>query len=245
MRVFIVTAAMIALVGSVRAERSVVGDAQIRAAVDEAVRNVAAPGTSVEVRAIPRLVSDDAEGVAVVDVLLPEGALAAGVRAIPVSCRVGSRVVSQGLATIAVRRDVSVWVTSRPVAAGAMLGTEDVLRESRPFDREPSREILSELEPGRWTARRALEAGAVLRSTDVARRPDVPAGAQIALVARAGSTSVSVAALARRAGDVGEKILVVNPLTGDVVEAVLVDAHTAELVAPRRGSRDSSRGEKP
>jgi flagella basal body P-ring formation protein FlgA len=155
-------------------------------------------------------------------------------------------VVSRGLATLAIRRDVGVWVVARAVAPGASLTPEDVRQETRGFDREPGRELLLGFEPKRFTARHPLVEGAVLKSTDLVRRPDVAAGAPIALVARAGDAAVTVAATARRAGNVGETILVANPLTGDVVQAVVIDAGTAELVravAPHRSVRSTSQGE--
>jgi flagella basal body P-ring formation protein FlgA len=230
-----------------RGERRTVGAEDVRAAIAAAVKDAAPKGTTVEMRQGPMLVADSADGPVTLEVALPDPPLLAGVRAVPVSCRVGGRIVSRGLATLCVRREIPVWIVVRPVAAHATLLPEDVRRETRVFEREPAREVLEDLEPGRFTARHALAEGAVVQTTDLLRRPDVASGAPIALVARAGSAAVTVAATARRSGNVGETILVANPLTGDVVEAVVVDARTAELlrvVAPRRPGF-TSRGETP
>jgi flagella basal body P-ring formation protein FlgA len=230
-----------------RGERRAVGAEEIRAAIAAAVQDAAPKGTTVEMRQGPILVADSADGPVTLEVALPDPPLLAGVRAVPVGCRAGGRVVSRGLATLVVRREISVWIVARPVGAHATLVPEDVRRETRVFEREPAREVLEDLEPGRFTARHALAEDAVLKTTDLIRRPDVASGAPIALVARAGSAAVTVAAIARRSGNVGETILVANPLTGDVVEAVVVDARTAELVhvvAPRRPA-STSRGETP
>ncbi|MFN8179501.1 MAG: flagellar basal body P-ring formation chaperone FlgA [bacterium] len=247
MRSYVVSVviALAAFAPPARGERRTVGAEEVRAAIAAAVHDLAPKGTTVEMRQGPILVADSADGPVALEVALPDPPLLAGVRAVPVSCRAGGRVVSRGLATLVVRREIPVWVVARPVTARATLVPEDVRRERRVFEREPSNEVLEDLEPGRFTARHALAEDAVLKTTDLIRRPDVTSGAPIALVARAGSAAVTVAATARRSGNVGETILVANPLTGDVVEAVVVDARTAELVrviAPRRPGSTSRGG---
>jgi flagella basal body P-ring formation protein FlgA len=231
MRALLVALSILAAAPGFAARREV-GEDDIRAAVDAALRRIDDGRTTADVRTLPRLVTDDAAGPAVLDVALPDGPPREGVLAFPMTCRAGGRVVSQGLVTIAVSRDRPVWVAARPVPAGATLTAADVRGEIRRFDRAPSREVASEPEAGRWIARRALEPGAILKTTDLVRRPDVVAGAELALVSRVGAAAVSVPALARRAGDVGETILVVNPLTREIVEALLVDARTAVLARP-------------
>lgn len=218
---------------------------RIRAAVRDAWTDAAGPDAEIEVREVPVFPApfDDAE----LDVAPPALPVDAGVRGVPVSLRRDGRVVARGLATVHVRRFVPVWVVSRAVLRDATLGPDDVRRERRLFDREPAREVRGELEPGRWSARRALEPGDVLRTGDVVRRPDVAAGAGIRLVARAGAAEVAIAAVARRSGDVGDVIQVLNPLTGALVDAVVVDAGTAELAqgARRRGAARTPGGNAP
>jgi flagella basal body P-ring formation protein FlgA len=156
----------------------------------------------------------------------------AGVRPVTVSRRVDGRIVARGLATVRVRRSVPVWVTARDVPAGSVLAADDVRVEPRDFEREPAREQTGDFVPGAWTARHALSTGAVVRSTDVTRHPDVEAGTPLNLVVRAGEARVSVPSIARRSGNIGQTILVSNPVTGALVSAVLVDAATAELTRP-------------
>jgi flagella basal body P-ring formation protein FlgA len=206
---------------------------ELRAVVREAWEARAGEGVEVDVLAVPVLPDGAAGGVLEADP--PSVPIVCGVRPSGISRRVDGRVTARGLATVRVRRRVPVWIVARPLEAGAAIGAADLRREPRLFDREPARELLGEIEPGRWSARRALDEGTVLCTSDVARRPDVAAGAPVRLVARAGSARVSVAAFARRAGDVGDTILVLNPLTGSVVPAVLADAGTAVLAAPEAG----------
>src|SRR5262249_23023801 len=148
---------------------------------------------------------------------------------------------------------IPVWVATRPIVAGAPIVPEDVRQETRAFDREPGRELLAGLAPASCTARHALVEGAVLKTTDLVRRPDVASGAPIALVAparpgapaargaRAAPPAVTVTATPRRSGNVGEMILVANPPTGEVAQAVVTGAGTAELVRTV-GARRTRRG---
>ena len=211
-------------------------DDEVRAAVLAAWQTALPPGTTVEVLQLPRLPATEGD-IGALEVDPPGLPVVAGVRPVAVSRRVAGRVVARGLATVRVRRAVPVWVTARAVTSGTVLTDEDVKVESRVFEREPAREQTGEFAPGRWIARHGLAADAVVRSTDVARRPDVASGAPLNLVVRAGEARVSVPAIARRGGNIGETILVSNPVTGALVSAVLVDAATAELSRPADNDR--------
>ena len=206
-------------------------DADVRAAVLAAWQPALPAGATIEVLQLPLLPATSGEG-GVLEVDPPGLPIVAGVRPVTVSRRTGGRVVARGLAPVRVHRAVPVWVTARDVPGGAVLAAEDVRVESRDFDREPAREQTGDFAPGAWIARHDLATDAVVRSTDVTRRPDVASGAALNLVVRAGEARVSVPAVARRSGNIGETILVSNPVTGAIVSAVLVDAATAELTRP-------------
>lgn len=202
-------------------------------------------GATLEIVQLPRFPDSAAAADASLEAEPPAGPVGAGIRPVAISRRVDGRIVARGLATVHVRREVGVWVAARGIAKGAVLADDDVTIETRRFDREPTREQVGALEPGRWIARRALDAGDVLRATDVRRRPDVESGTPVNLVVRAGDARIAVPATARRAGNVGETILVSNPVTGALVSAVLVDRGTAELTRPAVAGPAPSGGDTP
>ena len=206
-------------------------EADLRAAVLSAWQGDLPAGATVEVLQVPLLPATGEEA-GTIEVDPPGLPVVAGVRPVAVNRRVAGRIVARGLATVRVRRAVTVWVTARAVPSGTVLTDEDVHLESRDFDREPAREQAGAFAAGRWIARHALAADAVVRATDVTRRPDVAAGTALNLIVRAGDARVSVPAVARRSGNIGETILVSNPVTGAIVPAVLVDAAHAELTRP-------------
>lgn len=219
-------------------------DGDVAAAVLRAWEPHLPPGATVEVVQTPRFPDAAGDG-AVLEVDPPGLPVVAGVRPVTVSRRVDGRINARGLATVHVRREVAVWIAGRDVPARATLGADDVRIESRVFDREPTREQTVPFTPARWSTRRPLAAGAVVRSTDVTRLPDVAAGRPISLVVKAGDARVDVPSVVRRAGNIGETILVSNPVTGAMVSAVLVDADTAELTRPAAGRNPVSGGTAP
>lgn len=219
------------------AKRTTVDPAEIRDAIETAW--VARGSTTeLEIRALPAL-SYAGDG-ALLEVLLPEEISRPGPRALPVQCRVEGRVVARGLASVIVRRTVTVWVPVRPLTRGETVTTQDLRPEPRLFDRTPARLFEG---PGEstWTAAANVEAGHVLRATHLRREPDVRSGDPITLISRHGDAAVRIAGRARRAGNVGEQILVLNPITGAVVRAVLLDAGSALLVTPETRAEGSTR----
>jgi flagella basal body P-ring formation protein FlgA len=143
-------------------------------------------------------------------------------------------VVARGLVSVVVHAERRVWLAARPLARGDSLRATDLRVETRSFDRPPVR-ILDVDGTGPWRVARNVEAGSVLSPTDVTAVRAVESGHDVALVSRAGSATVSVAARARQAGDAGDVILVHNPLTGALVRAVVLQPGVVELVAAPTG----------
>ncbi|MCA9752865.1 MAG: flagellar basal body P-ring formation protein FlgA [Gemmatimonadetes bacterium] len=229
-------AALVTLTGA--GGRAVVDPTMVREAIEAAWNETALPGSSLEVRSVPALAYES--GRPRVEVVLPDGPLRPGPRALTVACVVDDRTVSRGLASVVVSRRILVWVPRRNLTRGETVTAIDLRPEPRVVERDPVRAFE---DPGdlTWIAARDLEAGVELRSADLDRRPDVVAGDAVQLVSRAGDASVAVTGRVRRAANVGESLLVLNPVTGSVVRAVLESPGVAVLEAgepaPSRSSR--------
>lgn len=214
-----------------------VDEGLVRDAIERSWPELQVAGQTLEVEFAPALLGE-AGGTVHVD--WPKPPLAPGPRAITVTYEVNGRVVSRALANILVRQEVTVWILNGDVKRGQTITADDLHESTKVWDRDPKRAITGEIPGGGYVARQNLTAGSWLRHSDVRPRPDVQAGEEIYLVARAGHAAVSVPTNVRRGGSVGDTILVLNPLTGTVVRALLVSRHHAELtVADATGERRS------
>jgi flagella basal body P-ring formation protein FlgA len=225
--------ALLSLFGSAAAAppaRVPVSEEAIREAIRSAWAEIAPPGATLEIRALPRLPA--AAGEVDLAVTLPEGIRSPGPRAIAVTCRQDGRVVARGLASIVVRAERDVWIAARPLRRGELLDPAALTRETRVWDREPYHLFVFAPER-RWRVRRDVPAGEELRASHVRALADIESGSEILLVSQVGQARVAVAARARHAGDVGDVILVHNPLTNTLVKARILDSNTATLVTAR------------
>ena len=212
------------------AERVAVAPDALRDAIESAWRLRAPSGATFEIRTLPTLHHDDGDSIAI-DVALPDPLDAPGRRVLTLSCRAGERVVSRGLASGMIRVRSPVWIATSDLASGEALSTEAIEPHDQWLERADAR--IFHLEEGRrYRLTRDVPSGAVLSSRDVTRLPDVEVGSIVTLVSRAGAAAVEVTGRVRRSGDVGDTILVDNPLSNTLVHARLVDARTAELLAP-------------
>lgn len=225
------------LCASAQAMTHTVDPAAIRARIEAAWAAVAPAGSTLEVRRVPTLTYDGSEPE--ISVTMPDDPSRAGPRALPVTCRAGGRVMSRGLANVIVRSERVVWKAARALDRGQPLRPEDLVAETREFDREPLR--LFAPDPARtFRLARDVDAGQVISPADVIAVPDVESGSEIVLVSRAGTATVSLEARARQSGHVGDVILVHNPLTGELVRARVVEPGVAELVVPAPPSSKES-----
>lgn len=212
--------------------RNAVPESRIRESLRAAWDAVAPAGAVMEILAVPRLVYPGGEPE--LDVAMLAGLEHPGPRAIAIGCRVDGRTVARGLANVMIRVERTVWITPVELARGAEIDPAGLRSEVRSFDREPR--LLFAPVPGReYRTLRDVDAGAVLKASQVRAIPDVEAGAVIRLVSRVGQAEVAVPGRARRSGDVGDTILVHNSISGELVPAVVVDRGTAVLVTPTGG----------
>lgn len=210
----------------------------VRRAIEEAWRAQAPPAAILDVRALPtlRYEGESAE----IDVSLPDPLDVPGPRVITVSCRVGDRVASRGLASAIIRVRAPVWTAAEDLREGDLLQEASLEQIERVHERTDVR--LFRPEPGRrYRLATDIPVGATIETRDVIRIPDVEAGQPIKLVSRVGSAAVEVSGSVRRSGDVGDTILVQNPLTNTLVRARVLDANTAELIGFAAPARKNER----
>jgi hypothetical protein len=149
----------------------------VRAAVESAFQEAAPPDARLEIVSLPPLVQDGVD--AVVLVSWPEPMPRPGPCALPVSCRVGDRIVSRGLANVVIRVRRPVWIAGEKLARGATLDLTTLRREIHEFDREPPR--LFRPDPGgRFLLLRDVPEGAALSVPDVRRLPGIETGQEVA-----------------------------------------------------------------
>jgi flagella basal body P-ring formation protein FlgA len=209
----------------------------LRAAIESRWREIAPPGTSLEIVRLPILRHEPGE--VSYRVILPDPPLRPGPRAVAVTCLVDGRPVARGLVNVEIRATRTVWEAPRPLRRGETVAAEDLVSRSVTFERPPGT-LFRPTEGRRYRVAHELPAGVRLRRRDLREIPDVEAGTEILLVVRSGQATVAVPGRVRRSGNVGDTVLVHNPVTGALVEAVLEDRATAILVAP--GSPQAANG---
>lgn len=114
----------------------------------------------------------------------------------------------RSLVVLRIEREIAIAVATRPIARGALIGTEDVRRETR----IATRPILpAEVDPARLVgciARRDIAAGEPLLPGLIAVRPDVRAGSTITVLLPGRGFLVELQGTAQSDARAGERVAV-------------------------------------
>jgi len=117
--------------------------------------------------------------------------------------------------TVTVAQTETVAVAARPVAAGQVLGPDDVMLRPEPVQNFAGRQVFFTTDPliGA-TADMSLAAGMVLTQDDVQQPVLIHAGQMVTVTVVSGPVAVSIDAVASSQGRLGDTILFTNPASG-------------------------------
>ena len=122
---------------------------------------------------------------------------------------------------VKVRREQSVLVLSRGIAAGEVIATADISTARRDAARIAGAVLADPAQAVGRVARRTLQAGSLLAASDLVAQRLVKRGDSVALVSRRGSVEVRVAG--RALGDAGqdERVSVENLASRKIVQGTV------------------------
>lgn len=131
---------------------------------------------------------------------------------------------------VRVQRVESVWVLSRPLAAGQAI-TADVLRaEARDVTRIAGGALSASQPVEGQVVRRGLLAGSVLQSQDLITPRAVRRGDMVTLVSRVGSIEVRAAGKALGEAGVAERVSVENLSSRRIVQGTVRSSGEVEII---------------
>lgn len=117
--------------------------------------------------------------------------------------------------TVTLTAHASITIATRPIAAGAQIGPDDIALQSEPVSLYAGRQVFYDTASLTGaTALMSLPAGAILTSTNIAAPVIVHAGQTVMVAINTGNITVSLTATATQQGRVGDNIILTNPSTG-------------------------------
>jgi len=149
--------------------------------------------------------------------------------AAPLEIRIDGRPYKRVNASVKAFVEQQVWVASRAIGRGEVIGPSDVILATRLFAQAAPRPLSFET-PVRAT--RPIREGAVLTWDVVEPVPDVHKGDQVVVVATIGGVVVQVPGEAMSDGRTGERVAVKNLGSGNVVYGVLTEDGTVLVEVP-------------
>ncbi|TVR07243.1 MAG: flagella basal body P-ring formation protein FlgA [Salinarimonadaceae bacterium] len=230
-------------VNVVRAARFISRDEIVEALTVEAASRLAVAPETLSLRfdgEAPTLVvaPDVTEAVAVVDMRLDTTS-----RRLSAMVYVGpdaNRRRAQAMVSASVLETVEIAILNRPIERGEVVGQSDVTIERRPRGSVPQDARLDGLDLREVVARRALSAGAALRSGDLVRPQLVGRNENVMIVYRTRNLTLTTRGVAREAGARGDIIPVSNIQSNRVLQATIVAPGQVVVEGPALGPIASS-----
>jgi flagella basal body P-ring formation protein FlgA len=172
--------------------------------------------------------------------LLPAGDISLQVQPPPqsrylgqVACPIQIWQAGQPVQTVRVSGKVTlsknIVCASRPLAAGQIVGAEDIVMMTREFISPPADPILDpSLIIGKALSR-GLAPQEPVTFRDLSQSPPIKAGDKVNILLESGELSISAKGKAKEAGFVGHNIRVENLTSKKELQAQVIDRHTVKL----------------
>jgi len=171
---------------------------------------------------------------------LYSAAIHPGVNTLAIDALLDGRAIATTSAVLQVKITAVVLIAADTIAPGQALTEQNTRREPRDITRikdalagpahdVPAQRGVAAQQGVNLVARRTIQAGAIITTSDVALPPDICAGEQVTLTVRCGAVAIRTSAEARQDGRIGDSIRVRSTASDEDVRARITAPGKVEI----------------